>query len=249
MAGKTTTTPVSDRGLIRLAGVLLLSGFLINAISTGFHPSGEEDDHEAVFTEYAESADWIAIHIAQFIGVITAVAGLLVLYRALRARGEVPVLGLDRGRGAIATGNDLRPSPSPGRIALKYAVDAWVAAPPAEEQARFADAESLRWLEWGIQSYFRILFGLTIALSAPRSRSRASCLAGSDSWPCSVAALSIAAGSRRRLPRPGERIAGRGHPRLPARDPRLRDRGPGDRHANEKRLVIRRECGAAQPPL
>lgn len=164
MAGKTPTTPVSDRGLIRLAGVLLLSGFLINAISTGFHPSGEEDDHEAVFTEYAESSDWIAIHIAQFIGVVTAVAGLLVLYRALRARGEMPVLGLIAAGGAIATGTIFALLQAQDGIALKYVVDAWVAAPPAEEQARFADAESLRWLEWGIQSYFRILFGLTIAL-------------------------------------------------------------------------------------
>jgi hypothetical protein len=164
VAGKTTTTPVSDRGLIRLAGVLLLSGFLINAIATGFHPSGEEDDHEAVFTEYAESGDWIAIHIAQFIGVITAVAGLLVLYRALRALGEVPVLGLIAAGGAIASATVFALLQAQDGIALKYVVDAWVAAPPAEEQARFADAESLRWLEWGIQSYFRILFGLTIAL-------------------------------------------------------------------------------------
>jgi Domain of unknown function (DUF4386) len=158
------TTPISDRGLIRLSGVLLLSGFLINAIATAFHPSGEEDDHEAVFREYAESGDWIAIHIAQFIGVIVAIAGLLVFYRALRARDEVPVLGLIAAGGAIATATAFALLQAQDGIALKYVVDAWVAAPPAEEEARFADAESLRWLEWGIQSYFRILFGLTIAL-------------------------------------------------------------------------------------
>ena len=133
-------------------------------MATAFHPSGEEDDHASVFREYAESGDWITIHITQFIGVITAVAGLLVLYQALRARGEVPVLGLIAAGGAIATATTFALLQAQDGVALKYAVDAWVAAPPAEEHARFADAESLRWLEWGIQSYFRILFGLTIAL-------------------------------------------------------------------------------------
>ncbi len=32
-------------------------------------------------------------------------------------------------------------------VALKQAVDAWVSAPDAEEAARFASAETVRWLE------------------------------------------------------------------------------------------------------
>lgn len=159
-----TATGGGDRSLLRLAGGLLVGGFLINAIATMSHPSGEEDDHESVFTEYAESGDWIAIHIAQFVGVLTAIAGLLVLYRALRARGEAPVLGLIAAGGAIASATTFALLQAQDGVALKYAVDAWVSASGPEEQARFADAESLRWLEWGIQSYFRILLGATLAL-------------------------------------------------------------------------------------
>jgi hypothetical protein len=155
----------TDRNDVRLAGVLLLGGFLINAVATiGFHPGGDEDNHEAIFTEYAESGDWIAVHIAQFVGVVTALAGLLVLYRAFRARNEVPVLGLIAAGGAVATAATFALLQAQDGVALKYAVEGWVSATPAEQQARFADAESLRWLEWGIQSYFRILFGATIGV-------------------------------------------------------------------------------------
>jgi hypothetical protein len=155
----------TNRNDVRLAGVLLLGGFLINAVATiGFHPGGDEDNHDAIFTEYAERGDWIAVHIAQFVGVVIALAGLLVLYWAFRARNEVPVLGLIAAGGAIASAATFALLQAQDGIALKYAVEGWVSAPPAEEQARFADAESLRWLEWGIQSYFRILFGATIGL-------------------------------------------------------------------------------------
>ena len=51
-------------------------------------------------------------------------------------------------------------------VALKQAVDAWVSAPIAEKAARFASAEAIRWLEWGIRSYHSFLFGLSLVLFA-----------------------------------------------------------------------------------
>src|SRR4051812_14561100 len=38
-------------------------------------------------------------------------------------------------------------------VALKHAVDAWANAPEAQKAARFASAETVRWLEWGMNSY------------------------------------------------------------------------------------------------
>jgi Domain of unknown function (DUF4386) len=49
-------------------------------------------------------------------------------------------------------------------VALKEAVEAWAGAQGPEKIARFADAEIVRWTEWGLQSYFRLLFGLTFIL-------------------------------------------------------------------------------------
>ena len=95
MIGSNTRTEVlvSERDPLKMAGVLLLAGFVLNAVVTSlFHPSGSEDDHPVIFTDYAESDAWVAIHFGQFVGVLIALAGLLVLYNALRARGGVTIL-------------------------------------------------------------------------------------------------------------------------------------------------------------
>ena len=56
-------------------------------------------------------------------------------------------------------------------ITLRYAVDAWVSAPPSQKAAAFAAAEAVRWTEIGMNalSYFLaglalFLFGLAIAV-------------------------------------------------------------------------------------
>jgi hypothetical protein len=50
-------------------------------------------------------------------------------------------------------------------VARKHAVDAWAAATGPEQIARFGDAETVRWLEWGINSFFYSLVGLMVGLS------------------------------------------------------------------------------------
>jgi len=49
-------------------------------------------------------------------------------------------------------------------VGLKQAVEAWVNASGVEKAVRLANAETVRWLEWGFQSYFRVLLGLTFLL-------------------------------------------------------------------------------------
>jgi hypothetical protein len=51
-------------------------------------------------------------------------------------------------------------------VALKQAVDAWASAPAAEKVARFASAETIRWLEWAARSYQSFMLGLTFILLA-----------------------------------------------------------------------------------
>jgi hypothetical protein len=63
---------------LRVGAALLLGGFVLNAVVTmAFHPSGDEDDHEAIFTEYAGSDGWVATHLGQFLGILLVLAGLL----------------------------------------------------------------------------------------------------------------------------------------------------------------------------
>jgi hypothetical protein len=51
-------------------------------------------------------------------------------------------------------------------VANKQADVAWVSAPAAEKAARFATAEALRWLEWGMRSYQNFAQGLAVLLFA-----------------------------------------------------------------------------------
>jgi hypothetical protein len=49
-------------------------------------------------------------------------------------------------------------------VALKQSVDTWLAAPGADATARYAAAEAIRWVEWGLRSYFNFLLGLAFVM-------------------------------------------------------------------------------------
>src|SRR5215204_5430169 len=112
----------AKRALI-LSGAVLLVGFVANAIQRMLlHPSGAEDDHEAIFTEYAESDVWVATHLAEFVLVLVALAGLLVLCRALRP--ETPYLALLAAGALIASSATWAVLQGVDGVTLKQAVKA-----------------------------------------------------------------------------------------------------------------------------
>ena len=154
--------PGANRALT-LSGALLLGGFVVNAIQRGLlHPSGAEDDHEAIFTEYAASDVWVATHFAEFVLVLVTFAGFLVLCGALRQ--EAPYLALLAAGAIIVAAAAWTALQAVDGVTLKQAVDAWAAASGTEKATRFADAENVRWIEWGLQSYLRVLLGIAFLL-------------------------------------------------------------------------------------
>ena len=136
----------AGRGALTLSGALLLVGFVVNAIQRMiWHPTGEEDDQEAIFTEYAASDAWEATRLAELLLLLVALAGRLVLCRALRP--ETPYLALlAAGAIIVASGTWVALQGVDG-VTLKQAVDAWAAASGTQEATRFADAETVRWIE------------------------------------------------------------------------------------------------------
>ena len=90
----------SRRAEVRLAGWLLVAGLLINIVATLFHPGGAEDNHPAIFTKYANSDPWVAVHLGQFVGVLMALGGLCAVsdrrYR-LRVKSAAAVAPVPRG--------------------------------------------------------------------------------------------------------------------------------------------------------
>ena len=153
----------TDRPLLQWSGALLLGGLVLTtAVTMLFHPSGNEDVHEAIFAEYAASDSWEWVHFAQFVGVLVALGGLIILHQALRSRAanlSVFAAGL-----TVATAAVWAVLQAVDGITLKQAVDAWGAADGSERVVRSADAEIVRWTEWGAQSYFRVLMGAALLL-------------------------------------------------------------------------------------
>jgi hypothetical protein len=71
---------------IRLGAVLPL-GIILAMVATAIHPHKEDVmDNPAVFTEYAQSGDWVGVHFAQWIGAHVLLAGLICVHHAIRTR-------------------------------------------------------------------------------------------------------------------------------------------------------------------
>ncbi len=152
--------------LLRLSAILLFIGLVLSDVLQYLHPGGGPT-YEDTFANYAASAQWAAIHLGQFVGEAILLAGLIVLFFALNlSEGTPHWLGLF---GAISAGVALALAGvlyAVDGVALKQAVDAWVSAPAAEQGARFASAETIRWLEWGTNSYWNLMQGLALVLFA-----------------------------------------------------------------------------------
>jgi hypothetical protein len=151
-------------GLI-IAGALIIAGCVAIAAVGPFHPSRENpNDHPAVFAEYAASTSWIGVHYAQFAAVLTLLAGFVVLDRALTLARSASALDHVAFGAVITTAAALTVPQAVDGVALKHAVDAWAAATGPEKAARFGDAEVVRWIEWGANSYFYTMLGVTPGL-------------------------------------------------------------------------------------
>src|SRR6266487_5515288 len=159
---------MADHMLLRLSATLLLVGELLSLLAGALHPSRENpNNHTAVFAEYANSADWTAVHLGQFFGMVIIIAGLLVLFFALNVHSGTPGwAGRFAAVSAVVALALYGVLQAVDGVALKQAVDAWVSAPTAEKSVRFASAEAIRWLEWAVRSYYSFLFGLALVLFA-----------------------------------------------------------------------------------
>jgi hypothetical protein len=115
----------------------------------------------AAFQEYAASDIWIAAHLIQFLGALFIFSALVALYRSTaREQGTATALAWLGVAGAAASIAVVAILQAVDGIALKMMVDQWASAPEAEKAAAFRVAESVRWIEIGVNSLFRILAGI-----------------------------------------------------------------------------------------
>lgn len=170
-----TSPDKPTRESLRWAAILLLVGQVFFIAITQFHTGGDANDHHSIFAKYAVSGDWKGVHALQFLAVAVVVAGLVVLASALERLAEGP--GWAARIGAVLA------VVSPALYGVLQAVDgignkqvdhAWVTSSAADRPARFAAAESMRWLEWGMSSYHAYATGLAfVAFAAATAAVRA----------------------------------------------------------------------------
>ena len=148
----------------RIGAIAIPLGVILLVAATAVHPSREAVmNHTAVFTEYAETDAWIAIHFTQWVAALVFFGGLVALYYAITSKGERPGVLARFGLAAVVlTAAAITTLQAVDGIALKWAVDAWVAAPAEQEPAALSAAMGLRWSEYALQSYSNILLGLTL---------------------------------------------------------------------------------------
>jgi hypothetical protein len=153
--------------LLRLSATLLLLGQVLYVLVTLLHTGGPANDHPVIFAAYAGSSSWAAVHIAQFACMALLIAGLLALAFALDAEAG-PATWLGRmGAAAAVVALALEGGlQAVDGVANKQADLAWVSAADAEKAARFASAEAMRWIEWGMRSYQAFALGLAFLLFA-----------------------------------------------------------------------------------
>jgi hypothetical protein len=165
-------TPLSP--LLRLSATLLLLGQILYVLVTLLHTGGPANDHPVIFSAYAASSSWAAVHVAQFACMALLMAGLLALAFALDteagpatwlgrmgAASAVVALALEGGLQAV------------DGVANKQADLAWVSAVDAEKAARFASAEAIRWIEWGMRSLVDVVWMVWLVVVAWRMRGSA----------------------------------------------------------------------------
>jgi hypothetical protein len=170
---------MADRGALRLPATLVAAGLLLYLLSTFAETTigtllSTGNDHTAELTAIADGRNWPTVALVQFLATAIVTTGLLALYYALNyapnTTDEVPVwTNWAKRFGAVAAMVSLALAGvvyAVDGVALKQAAAVWAHAPATEKAARFATAEGIVWLEWGIRSYNSFVFGVALALFA-----------------------------------------------------------------------------------
>jgi len=155
-----------DGAALRLSAGLLLGGQLLYILITQLHTGGDANNHREIFIHYAGSGDWKGVHVGQFAAMTLMVAGLTVLGAALARPARSSAVW-----NAVVKSASVLAGVALALYAALQAVDgvgnqqvdtAWEHATGTDKPARFATAEAMRWLEWGMRSYHDYALGLVL---------------------------------------------------------------------------------------
>ncbi|HEX8844810.1 MAG TPA: hypothetical protein VF791_09220 [Pyrinomonadaceae bacterium] len=150
---------------LSLSAAAAVIGPLVYVAVTLLHPGGVGNDHPAIFRHYAMSQTWVVIHLVQLAALVVGLVGIAGLAAfMLRLQDNCRVLAL------LAVGLAAASIPIAvalqviDGIALKRAVDVWIAEGGTVGSPSFAAARAIRWLEEGFNAGFGLTLGLAVIL-------------------------------------------------------------------------------------
>jgi hypothetical protein len=166
----TSTNPAA----LRLGALAGFAGFVIQFVAGQAHPGVTAPNQSAaVFREYAASDVWTAVHLGQFAGGMLVALMLVSIARSLPRHGLAGAFALVGGVAAVVWGAVFAVQMAVDGFALKATIDAWLAAPPADQPAAFLVADGVRAIEKGLSSMFHLMNGtaiLTLGLAVSLTR-------------------------------------------------------------------------------
>ena len=149
--------------LLRIGAVSIILGVIFFSVSGAFHGGHQPDDLVATLPQYATNANWIMVHLGQFLGLFLVVAGLVGLYRSITLGPGAALAQLGFVAAVVGIGVYAANQAVDG-IAIKFVAEKWVSAPPSEKDVAFRVAEAVRHIEIGLTSLAVLILGVAFIL-------------------------------------------------------------------------------------
>lgn len=148
---------------------------LLLAFGVGFfHGGTPADDLRVVLPQIAANDYWVVVHLAQFVGDVLVLFGLIALYRSITQGASAGASGALARMGivvAVVAEGVYAINQAVDGIANKFVAQEWASAVPAEKADAFRLADAVRHIEIGTSSLWSLsggisllFFGLAIAL-------------------------------------------------------------------------------------
>jgi hypothetical protein len=153
----------NSRTGLRVGAAAGLAGLILQAISSQLHPGHvQPNDSVGAFLEYAAFDAWTLVHIGQFFGTLLLGVGLVLLALSIPRHGLGGAMAVAAAVTTLVLVGVFSVQMALDGVALRFAIDAWIAAPPELKPQAFAIADTLRSLEKGLSAFFHLLNGTTL---------------------------------------------------------------------------------------
>ena len=149
--------------LLRIGAVSIILGVIISGVSGAFHGGHQPHDLVVTLPQYATNANWIVVHLGQFLGQLLVVGGLVGLYRSITLGPGAALAQLGFVAAVVAISVYAANQAVDG-IAIKFVAKEWVNAPAEEKEVAFRVAEAVRHIEIGLTSLTVLILGVAFIL-------------------------------------------------------------------------------------